>query len=393
MGGRLAVGISVVWVALAFLGDGLTALVLPSVFGDRGDAATTVGLISFMGLGLAVLVQPFAGRLSDASRDRVDRRRFLAVASVPAFVALALLATVQGVPAIAGAYLLAMVAGSAIQAGQQTLIPEHVPGARQGRAASLKTAFDIGGALVAFLLLGAALELGGVSAAMAVTAVVLTGSLIILWWCVPAGVRRTDRPASTGQTLASARFWQLISARFLFLFGIYVVGRFLLLLVEDRLGIPPERAAAETGGLLAVFTLTTAGVALALGPAVDRVGRRSLMIAGALTAAIGTGLFLVPAGLIGAVVAGILMSIGTAAFTTANWAALTGSTTATDAGRLMGMANVGTGGAAACAGLLGPSIDAFGFTPALVVATVSILVSLAPIARPQRSTLPERSVA
>ena len=96
---------------------------------------------------------------------------------------------------------------------------------------------------------------------------------------------------------------------------------------------------------------------------------------------------------IGAVVAGILMAIGTAAFTTANWAALTGSTPATVAGRLMGMANVGTGGAAACAGLLGPSIDAFGFTPALVVATVSILVSLAPIARPQRSTLPERSVA
>ena len=52
-----------------------------------------------------------------------------------------------------------------------------------------------------------------------------------------------------------------------------------------------------------------------------------------------------------------------------------------DAGRLMGLANIGTGGAAAAAGLVGPLIDAWGFSPALLAATLAILLSLLPLAR------------
>lgn len=33
MGWRLAVGVSVMWIALAFLGDGLASLVLPAISG------------------------------------------------------------------------------------------------------------------------------------------------------------------------------------------------------------------------------------------------------------------------------------------------------------------------------------------------------------------------
>ncbi|HSL75369.1 MAG TPA: hypothetical protein VK867_00375, partial [Candidatus Limnocylindrales bacterium] len=111
MGGRLAVGISVTWVALAFLGDGLSALVLPTVLAPTPDAATSLGLITFVGLGLAVMVQPIAGGLSDRLRAWADRRWYMAAAAIPTLIGLAILARSEGVIWLAGlGYLAAVLA-------------------------------------------------------------------------------------------------------------------------------------------------------------------------------------------------------------------------------------------------------------------------------------------
>ena len=187
MGGRLAVGISVTWVALAFLGDGLSALVLPSVVASGPDAATALGLTTFVGLGLAVLVQPIAGSMSDHLRGWADRRWYMAAAAIPTLIGLAILARSGGVVWLAAlGFFGAVLAASGIQAALQTLIPEHVPLRQRGRAASIKTAFDIGGAFVAFLVLGWALETAGVVGAAAVTAAVLVISLAVVFLWVPS---------------------------------------------------------------------------------------------------------------------------------------------------------------------------------------------------------------
>jgi hypothetical protein len=70
---RLLFGISVFWLSLSFLTDGLTTLVLP---GDleryAGDArATALGILTFVGLAAAMAVQPLAGAWSDRNRARV----------------------------------------------------------------------------------------------------------------------------------------------------------------------------------------------------------------------------------------------------------------------------------------------------------------------------------
>jgi len=396
VGGRLAVGISVTWVALAFLGDGLSALVLPSVVASAPDAATSLGLITFVGLGLAVAAQPLAGRLSDRLRGWADRRWYMAAAAIPTLIGLAILARSEGVIWLAAlGYFGAVLAASGIQAALQTLIPEHVPSGRRGRAASLKTAFDIGGAFVAFLVLGWALETAGIVGAAAITALVLVLALAVVFVWVPSVAarapvsHRAELPAEVGDGRSiPGGFWSLVLSRFLFLLGIFIVGRFLLFLVAERLGIPAGSAAGETGGLLAMFTLVTAIAAIVVGPLVDRGDRRRLMAVGAVAAGVGIALYLAPAGLPGVVAAGTLMSIGTGIFVTANWASLTDLAPAEDAGRLMGLANIGAGGAAACAGLLGPAIDAWGFAPALVLAITSALVAVVPLARTTRRRVP-----
>jgi MFS family permease len=156
VGPRLALGISIVWLPLAFLTDGVTVLLLPVRLSGGERAASVIDLVSFAGLAAAVIAQPIAGLLSDRVRNRLDRRTFLAMAAIPALAGIWLIAG-SAVGSVALGYLIVQVATSAMQAAQQTLIPEHVGRALRGRAAGLKAAFDIGGSFVAFLVLGALL--------------------------------------------------------------------------------------------------------------------------------------------------------------------------------------------------------------------------------------------
>jgi MFS family permease len=373
-GADLWIGLSVIWIPLAFLFDGVTVLVLPL---RLGADASTVGIVSLVGLGLAAALQPVAGWLSDRVRDRVDRRTFLGVAAAPAVLGLWLLVGTTTLVAAVLGYILVQAAATAMQAAQQTLIPEHLDGAEQGRASGLKTTFDVGGSFLAFLVLGALLASRDLLAAGAAITVLVVIAVALMFRLVPnrERLRRPVRPSIRLPDGLAA----VILARFLFLFGTYGVGRFLVLLVADRLGLEPGRAVGDAAGLLALFTLATAVSAIPVGLVADRRSRRDIMVGGALIASIGIAVLIPPAGLPGVVVGGVLMSVGTGAFVTGNWAATTSLVGRDDAGRLMAIANLGTGLAAAAAGALGPLIDAAGFGPALLVAATASAAAVAPI--------------
>lgn len=377
MSRRVAFGISVGWIPLAFMGDGFAALVLPVMLAGHGQGPTTLGLLSFLGIGAAVAVQPFCGALSDRLRERVGRRALLVASAAFVFATLLALAGATTVAMIAIAFIAVQLAASGLQATQQTLIPEHVSAGAWGRASGLKTAFDIGGAFTAFLVLGILLETAGAQSAIVATSVALAGALAIIVVCLPA---RTSAPVAprSGAALAPG-FMRLVAARFLFLLGVYGVGRFLALLVADRLGIEAAAASSEAGGVLALFTLITAGSAVVGGSALDRIGYPKAMTVGALIGASGALALLPATGLPGILAAGTVMSIGTALFITANWAAITAITPPGDAGRLLGLANIGTGGAAACAGLLGPVIDGWGWNVALLGAAAAMIAAHVPL--------------
>jgi MFS family permease len=386
-GAGLWIGLSVVWIPLAFLFDGVTVLVLPLRVG--GDASA-LGLVSLVGLGVAAGLQPIAGWLSDRLRDRVDRRTFLAVAAVPAIVGAWLLVGTATLGAVVAGYILIQAAATSMQAAQQTLIPEHLERAEQGRASGLKTTFDVGGSFLAFLVLGALLASGEVLPAATVITVLVVVAVTLVFLLVPSR-RRLQRRMRPSVRLPEG-LGALILARFLFLFATYGVGRFMVLLVAERLGLDPSQAVGDAAGLLALFTLTTASSAVPVGWLADRRSQRDIMVAGAVIAAAGIAVLVPPAGLPGVFAGGLLMSLGTAAFVTANWAATTTLVGRDDAGRLMAIANLGTGIAAAAAGALGPVIDAAGFAPALLVAAtasgaavIPILIQPAPIGTPRET--------
>jgi MFS family permease len=386
---RTLLGVSVLWVPLAFLTDATTVLLLPVALAKSSPdrLATMLGVTSLVGLAAAALLQPFAGALSDRVRPRFGRRGYIAVAAGGVLAALAFLATAQAVIAIVVAYIAVQVTASALQAGQQGLLPDIVPAASRGRASGLKGLFDVGGAFVAFGVLGALVANGALDAAVLVAGLsVVVGVVLVVLLVrerrhpVVDDTRDTrDMRDATATRRVRDSLLRVVASRFLFLLGVYLVGRYLVLLVASRLALDVAAAAGIAGALLAVLTAATAAISIPAGWAADRMGRVTVMMAGGVLAAVGIAGLAFASDAQSLTLFGLFMAAGSGAFGAANWAMTADIASGRDAARLFGIANIGTAGAAALAGLGGLVIDAtpgFGFSVVLAVAVVAVVCSL-----------------
>src|SRR5512147_1762930 len=161
---RLLLGISIFWVGLSMLTDGVNTLVLPLQLSNllgKTSQATALGLLTFVGLLAGAIVQPYAGGLSDRLRPALARKGFIAIGVVMSLGALAALAFLPGLLGAALAYIAIQISASMAQAGQQGLIPDLVDESHRGIAAGLKGFMDVGGAMVGFVVIGQLLASGG----------------------------------------------------------------------------------------------------------------------------------------------------------------------------------------------------------------------------------------
>ncbi len=393
---RLLIGVNVFWLALSLLVDGLNTLVLPhrllALVGESNQA-TVLGLITFVGLAAAAAVQPIVGIMSDRSRIRWGRRGAIGVGVLLALPSLALFGLAGGVIVAILGYLLVQLAAGVAQTGQQALLPDLIATNRRGIAAGLKGFMDVVGATLGFVILGQLLGGGGTVSAL----LVIGAALVPLFFLTVQLAREPARlAADVGRvSIADAfrfdvrrhrAFASLIASRFLFLLGTYAVGRFFLFFVADRLALDPNGAAAEAGALLGGLGLVTALAALPAGWAADRIGRVPLMVAGAGLSAAGVLLLTRASSSTTILLFGGLMALGSAAFSAANWALTADLVPPTEAARFMGLANFGTAGAAAAAGLFGPLVDwangrnpGAGYTALFVLAAVAFIASAVPL--------------
>jgi MFS family permease len=181
-------------------------------------------------------------------------------------------------------------------------------------------------------------------------------------------------------------FKRLLLARFLFLLGIYAIGRFLLYFVAQRLGLDPNQAAEQAGTILAALAFVTILASPLTGWLADRIGRLPLMIAGAIFGAISALLLIVARNEVQILLFGSLMSLGSAAFAGGSWAMLADLVPKAESARYFGLANFSTAGSTAAAGMLGPFIDWFerispgdGYSLLFIVSALAFLASILPL--------------
>lgn len=395
------------WIGLSFLWNGLHMLILPAVllhFIPETQKNTFLGLLTFLGLAIAVLIQPLSGALSDRWRSAWGRRRpLILIGTLFDFVFLVLLGWAGGLAWLALGYLGLQLSSNVAHGPLQALLPDRVPPAQFGRASGVKNLLDMAGLVAASLVIGRFLspEVRQPVAAIALLALVLLASASVTL----VGVREKPAisaatPASPGASLPLSpvdalqrrRYAWLIASRFAFLLGIYEVQSFAQYYVRDVLA--PPNPVKLTGDLMAIITLALIGFALLGGWLGDRFGHKRVLALACAVGALGLLLMLWARSPAALLAYGSVVGAGAGLFITANWALANRLAPPAETGKFLGLTNLATAGAGAAARLVGPAIDLFnnarpgafwGYALLFLLGAASMLVSAGLL---QRISLP-----
>ncbi|MCH7841140.1 MAG: MFS transporter [Chloroflexi bacterium] len=334
---------------------------------------TYLAVLGISGLLMAAMVQPTIGRISDRTQSPLGRRiPFILWGSV--FAALGLIG-VRLAPnfTVLFAFWIFIQANVNIAYGPGlALIRDYVPLNRIGMASSMKIMSDAAGAAVMIAITGAligktASSLDWEWIALGILAFLLMVAISITSVQIsrrelrsPLKSQRRDVESSLRSAL-SPQLGLFLSSRLVMITAIASFQTYGLFFLRDSVGL--ENPAEALGRMILVIGGALAVAVYISGWVSDRVGRKPVVLAGAIGAAL-SSLWMLTAGdstqvliiasVIGASV-GVLLS--------ANWALANELADENHAGLHMGIVNLASIGGAATAKLLGPGIDALNRIP------------------------------
>lgn len=255
-------------IALSTLWTPLNSILLPDLVGESAPAGlrgSALGLITFIGIGAAVLVQPVAGAISDASPLNDRRKPFIIPSSAVMVIALMFLAVLPGFWWLLLTYVTLQLAGNVAQAAFQALVPDLVPAEEIGEASGVKSGLGLLGTLVGLSLVGLLVTLGWADRQIVPLLALSIGlGALAVWKLVPGTPEGEREPGESGFDMLKSAYAPLVHGsrdfkfvlltRFLFLLGLYPVQRFLLYFLEDRFGVedPVTQASVAILGAVAI---------------------------------------------------------------------------------------------------------------------------------------------
>lgn len=359
------VTMNVYWFGLAFMWNALHPIVLPALllrFVPEALKNTYLGAMTFVGLIVALVVQPVSGAWSDRTRSRWGRRRpWMVGGTLASLVCLAIMSGAPQFWALALGYVLLQFFSNVAHGPAQGLIPDLVPAERHGLASGYKNLFDMGGLVVTSLVAGQLMDSDNPTLAFALMAGVLGVCAAVT--IITTREKPNEGPATVATKAISLRtdlgrypaYAEMLVSRFLILLGIYVVQSFAQYYIRDWLGI--ANAATVTGNLMAAIGVAITVLVFPAGWLSDKIGRWSLNIIAGIMAAVGIAL-LVFARSVDAVYAfGAIIGMATGVFVSVNWALATDLIPHDEGGKFLGFTNFATAGAGAISRLGGPLID------------------------------------
>ena len=365
------ISINSYWFGLSFLWNTLHPIVLPAIllnYVPDTSKNTYLGLLTFLGLVLAMLVQPISGAISDRSTLRWGKRKpFIALGTIFDLGVLVFIAFTNTLTGIFLGYIALQIASNIAQGPMQGLIPDLVPEKQKGSASGIKNFMDVFGLVCASLLAGILLtpdEPRPIRVFLTVMGVLGITAIITLVTVhekkngstAPQSVEKLSlRSIFTVDIKTNRAFSNLLISRFIFLLGVYGIQTFAQYYIRDVLMV--ENAVKATGSLMAVIAGAVIICVLISGWLSDRSGPEKLMNAAMLiTAAGGFSLIFVQDMKMLMLVA-TFIGAGMGLYLTSNWTMAVKLAPADQAGRFLGLTNLATAGASALGRLEGPLID------------------------------------
>jgi MFS family permease len=364
-------------IALAGLGNGMHAIILPlrvQELAGQAQQSTYLGLITFVGLVVAILVQPVAGTISDHSGFRWGRRRPFILVGIGTAIFL-----LVGF-GFAGDFVVLFIIWCLIQASlniaqgpYQAFIPDLVPEGNRGLASGVKGFLEILGGVALLRIIGYFMErynaltgeiwfwrsLGTICLVLVVTLLI---TLIFVKESPGKGSLKRIDSSLIFQSFrinlrTNSKFVLYLFSRLLFMMALTTIQTFALYYFQDVIKIP--NAVGATSNLI-----TTVGIAMLIvvypaGRFSDKIGRQPILAASGFLAAAGTGLIFFFHNYQMVLFAGVLIGIATGAFLSTSFALATDLIPPGEAARYLGLANLASAGGGALARLIGPVIDFF----------------------------------
>jgi Na+/melibiose symporter-like transporter len=381
------------WVGLSFMWNGLHGIVLPAVIANivpSGQQNTMLGLLTSIGLAIAVIVQPLSGALSDGWRSRWGRRRpLITLGTLFDVLFLVMLGyagrvstgSTQGLIWLFIGYLGLQLSSNIAHGPAQGLMPDVVPAEQLPQASGWKIFIDMGSAAIAVVVTGILL---GSKAEYAELVMWLTVAVLFVMTAITifgtkekssrreSGVQRLrSLPADpqSRETLesllssfridfrANLPYWWLIAQRFVFLLGIYGIQAFAQNYLRDVLVVsdPPR----DTGILLGIVMVALIGSAMFGSWLIHKIGMRRTLILASVVAALGSALLWFARSQATLFLFGSVLGAGVGVFLTANWTLANRLAPPDEAGKYLGLTNLATAGAGVAARLSGAGIDFF----------------------------------
>ena len=343
--------------------------VLVLVFAPEALKNTSLGVLGLCGLAVAGVVQVVIGRASDRTRSPLGRR-------VP-YLIWGCLFVCLGMVGIgfAPTYWLLFAVWLFIQANinvgygpYQALIQDLVPLTRTGVASSFKILADaVGG--VAFIKISSVFmndyDFGKSTEWLWIALAVLGINLIVATGITSATVLarvketvedwRLTRPRAIGAPGLHPQLSLFLASRLSMVTAIAVFQTYALFFLADKVGL--ESPVKDLGNMILVVG---GAVALSVYPAgwlSDRVGRKPVVMAGAIVSAIGTLWMLTAGTATEALVIATIVGFSVGTLLSSNWALANDLGTSGREALHMGVVNLATIGGAAVAKLLGPGVD------------------------------------
>lgn len=362
--------LNIFWIGLNFLWNSLHAIILPVRILDLAPEhlkGTALGLITFLGLILAMVYQPLIGAISDASTFKWGRRRpFILIGTFFNIIFLTLLLAAGNLWLLFVWYMLLQLSSNTAEGPYQGIIPDLVPEDQRGEASGIKQIIEILGAVLSTFIAGYLMERGLTWAMGGVIIAALLVSAVITVFAVheQPGDQVKGKPLLShardtfnidmGQY--SDYMWLVLSRFFVFV-GLTAVQIFSLYFIKDVIGAPNYTEVA--GSLTAIVGVAILLIVYPAGYLSDRVGRKPLLIFSGLMATAGVLLFLTADSLTKLLIYGGTIGLAMGIFLSSNWAFATDLIPRVEAAKYMGISNVATAGGSAAARLGGPLLDFF----------------------------------
>lgn len=393
--------LSLYWVAIGYLWNSLTALILPDLIlqivgpSHEGIAA---GFLKSIGTVVAVVWQPIVGGISDRTVTRWGRRRpFIVSGTLGDLLFLAGIALSGSYWWIVVFYFLLQLASNTAQAPYQGLLPDVVPEPQRGEASGYYGVANLAGIAAGTIGAGLLLAHFGRGAAIASICAVLVSTMVITALAVPDRARPADAQfrdlkevltKTFGVPLRRRAFVWLMVSRLLIFMGFGGLQNYAFFYFDNVFFHHNSKATALAASTL--LGLAIAVAALVSWPASrlsDRIGRKPLVFAAGLFGAVGSLVLVfshymwLPAAVVQplahalnlpelaaqSTLTGIVIGIGLGVFFSVDWAFIQDIIPAHEGGLYMGFSNIATAGAGIIAVALGgPLLDLFNHGPRIL---------------------------